>query len=308
MAPAREATPVKRVGFVGLGTMGWPMFRHIVGKREEAGLETVLGFDRAEIANDDGPAIAALAPSLRELVAAVDAVHLCLPGGDELEEICRGDGGLLASVRPGQVVVDHGTSPVPLTRKLADAFVEKDVVFVDAPITRTRAAAESGTLIVLFGGDARTLERVRPAIDCFSEEIVHCGPLGAGQMVKQLNNMVLFQTVAALSEALSTARANGLDGDALFDALEKGSADSFALRNHGRKALLSGDFPERAFATRYALKDLAYAIELAESAGIGLQQAETTRRLFEDAIEAGDGEKYFPVILNRYGAVPDSNR
>ena len=276
------------------------MFGHMLAKREDAGLDVVVGFDRSPGLGADSDIAPALAASVSDLVAAVDVIHLCLPGGDELSAVCQGPNGLLSQVRGGQTVIDHGTSPVPLTRELARAFETKDVTFADAPITRTRAAAESATLIVLFGGTAQTLQHVSPAIACFSEEIVHCGDVASGQIVKQLNNMVLFQTVAALSEALATAEANGMDGARLFDALEKGSADSFALRTHGRKALLADAFPERAFATRYALKDLDYAIELAESVGIELPQAEATKALFTDAIAAGDGDKYFPVILKRY--------
>jgi hypothetical protein len=93
-----------------------------------------------------------------------------------------------------------------------------------------------------------------------ASEVTHCGEAGAGQAVKILNNMVLFQTVVGLAEALCIARANGVDGKILFETLTKGSADSFGLRNHGMKAMLPGVFPQRAFSTNYALKDLVYAI------------------------------------------------
>ena len=101
-----------------------------------------------------------------------------------------------------------------------------------------------------------------------ASDVTHCGEAGAGQAVKILNNMVLFQTVVALGEALTIARAYGVDGKVLFETLTKGSADSFALRNHGMKAMLPGVFPERAFSTEYALKDLSYAIQMAEESGV----------------------------------------
>src|SRR5204862_7034013 len=120
---------------------------------------------------------------------------------------------------------------------------------------------------------------------------------GAGQAVKILNNMILFQTVVGLAEALCIARANGIDGKILFETLTKGSADSFGLRNHGLKALLPGVFPERAFSTDYALKDLSYAIQMAEDRGVPALGADVVREMMERAIELGHGKEYWPVIL-----------
>ncbi|MEO1720201.1 MAG: NAD(P)-dependent oxidoreductase, partial [Pseudomonadota bacterium] len=203
-----------------------------------------------------------------------------------------------ALTREGQTVIDHGTSPVGLTRELAHAFAARGATFVDAPITRTRAAAEAGTLVVLFGGSVESFEHTKPVIEAFAEEVFHCGDVGAGQVVKQMNNMVLIQTVVGIGEALATARAAGVDGETLFAALEAGSGDSFALRNHGRKAMLPGVFPERAFSTTYALKDLDYAISLARQLGLDLNGAHTAKALLEQTIAAGNGDAYWPVVGN----------
>ena len=127
--------------------------------------------------------------------------------------------------------------------------------------------------------------------------MTHCGAAGAGQTVKILNNMVLFQTVVALAEALTIARAQGVDGKVLFETLSKGSADSFALRNHGMKAMLPGAFPERAFSTEYALKDLGYAIEMGEQHGVPGLGADVVREVMERAVELGHGKEYWPVLL-----------
>jgi 3-hydroxyisobutyrate dehydrogenase-like beta-hydroxyacid dehydrogenase len=113
--------------------------------------------------------------------------------------------------------------------------------------------------------------------------------------------MVLIETVVALADALSLARGNGLDGRVLFETLAKGSGDSFALRNHGMKAMLPGLYPEQAFSASYALKDLDYAFELAADAGIELAAAKVARAKLVAAIESGDGDKYWPVIANFMG-------
>ena len=183
-----------------------------------------------------------------------------------------------------------------LTRALAAEFEARGARYLDAPVARTRQAAEAGTLSVMVGGDAETFARVQPILACIASEITHCGVIGSGQVTKILNNMVLFETVAALSEAYAIARRAGLDPALLFDTLAKGSADSFALRSHGMKAIIPQTFPERAFSVEYARKDLAYALELAADTKVDAEGARRVDDLFERAIQAGLGEQYHPVI------------
>jgi 3-hydroxyisobutyrate dehydrogenase-like beta-hydroxyacid dehydrogenase len=221
---------------------------------------------------------------------------LSLPSGREVAALCDGEAGLVALSRPGQVIVDLGTSPVALARDLARRLAAKDVAFADAPVARTRQAAQDGTLSVMVGTDAATFARVAPVLRCCASEISHCGDVGAGQFVKIMNNMILFQTGVALAEALALARRNGVDPALLFETLSKGSADSFALRNHGLKAMLPGRFPEQAFSAAYALKDIGYALELAGEAGLALPGAELARDLLRATVEAGYGEEYWPAL------------
>jgi 3-hydroxyisobutyrate dehydrogenase-like beta-hydroxyacid dehydrogenase len=153
----------------------------------------------------------------------------------------------------------------------------------------------------MIGGEAATVERVRPLLATFASDITHCGPVGCGQVVKILNNMVLFETVVAISEAHAIGERAGVDPALLFDALSKGSADSFALRSHGMKAVLPGEFPERAFSVQYARKDLGYALKLAQQTGIDARGARVVDAWFEEAIAQGDGELYHPVISRQIG-------
>lgn len=286
------------VGFIGLGVMGEPMCRHVAQKGAGGKVKQVVGYDlsAAPLARlaDHGVEAAA---SPRSLLQQADVILMSLPGDEQLNALCRGPGGLLEHVEAGQTIVDLGTSSVDLTRTLHAEFTARGAFYADAPVARTRAAAESGTLAVLVGAANEVFEEVHPVLACFAEEVVHCGAIGAGQVVKQMNNMVLFQTVTALAEALSIAQSCGVDGETLFAAMGKGSGNSFALQNHGRKALLPGTFPERAFSTSYALKDLSYAIDLAQKAGIQVSGANATRELFEQAIAQGYGEDYFPTVI-----------
>ena len=196
-----------------------------------------------------------------------DLLFLCLPSAKHVRAVFEGDG-ILKNIRSGQVVVDLGTSSVSQTRDFAKQLQAKGASWADAPIARTRQAAQDGTLSVMVGATPALYAAIEPLIRCFATDVTHCGEVGAGQVTKILNNMVLFETVNALAEAVAVAKHNGVDPKLLLDTLSKGSADSFALRNHGMKAIVPGNFPERAFSTEYALKDLSYALELAADAGI----------------------------------------
>ncbi|MGB6399186.1 MAG: NAD(P)-dependent oxidoreductase [Bradyrhizobium sp.] len=282
----------KTIGFIGLGVMGEPICRNLVKKSGARVIAFDLSPEPLARLHEEG---ADVAGSVATLVTVSEIVFLCLPSAKHVRSVFEGDG-VLKNIRSGQVVVDLGTSSVSQTRDFARQLQAKGASWADAPIARTRQAAQDGTLSVMVGASAELFAVIEPLIRCFATDVTHCGDVGAGQVTKILNNMVLFQTVNALAEAVAVARRNGVDPKLLLDTLSKGSADSFALRNHGIKAIVPGVFPERAFSTEYALKDLAYALELAGDAGIQIRGAELTARILQEAIDAGSGEAYFPVI------------
>jgi len=241
----------------------------------------------------------ARAASIADVVQRADVVFLCLPGEPQVRGVCLDGGGVVGAVRAGQTVVDCSTAPVALARELAGAFKARGVDFADAPVARTAQAARDGTLSIMVGADVDVFQRIRPLLACMGSEVTHCGAAGAGQAVKLMNNMVVAQTVVALAEALAVARASGaVDPRVLFETLTKGSADSFVLRNHGMKSLLPDTHPtEGAFPTTYIIKDLTYALGLAESSGLVLEQATVTRRLMERTVEAGYAKNYYTAVL-----------
>jgi 3-hydroxyisobutyrate dehydrogenase-like beta-hydroxyacid dehydrogenase len=287
-------TAAAKAGFIGLGVMGEPICANMA--RKTGTPFTAYDTKTAPLERLSAQSVQAVA-SAAELVERSDIVFLSLPGGPEVEAVCRGADGLLAHVRPGAIVVDMSTTPVNLTRDLAAAFAEKGACFVDAPVARTRQAAIDGTLSIMVGADRESFDTIRPYLDAAASEVTLCGEVGCGQVVKILNNMVLFQTVVALAEAMSIAREAGVDESLLLDTLSKGSADSFALRNHGMKAMSPRRFPDDAFPTDYAIKDVSYALDLAEQTGIDAQGAALARRMLERSSKAGNGKAYFPALI-----------
>jgi len=280
------------IGFIGLGVMGEPICRNLVKKGGAAVIAFDLAAEPLARLRAEGAAVAA---SVAEVVNKSDIVFLCLPSAKQVRGVFEGDG-ILQNIRKSQIVVDLGTSSVKQTRDFAKQLQAKGASWADAPIARTRQAAQDGTLSVMVGASPELFAAIEPLIRCFATDVTHCGDVGAGQVTKILNNMVLFETVNALAEAVAVAKRNGVDPALLLDTLSKGSADSFALRNHGIKAIVPGSYPERAFSTEYALKDLTYALELAADAGITLRGAELVGIVLQEAIDAGSGGAYFPVI------------
>jgi 3-hydroxyisobutyrate dehydrogenase len=287
-----KVTQYKTIGFIGLGVMGEPICRNLLKKSGARIVAFDLSPEPLARLRGEGVHVAA---AVAEVVTQSELVFLCLPSAKHLRSVFEGDG-ILENIRAGQIVVDLGTSSVNQTREFAGQLHAKGASWADAPIARTRQAAQDGTLSVMVGTTPELYAAIEPLIRCFATDVTHCGDVGAGQVTKILNNMVLFETVNALSEAVAIAKASGVDPKLLLETLSKGSADSFALRNHGLKAIVPGVFPERAFSTEYALKDLSYALELAREGGITLRGAELIGTILQEAIDAGSGDNYFPVI------------
>jgi 3-hydroxyisobutyrate dehydrogenase-like beta-hydroxyacid dehydrogenase len=281
------------LGFIGLGTMGAPMCRNLAAKSGQevrafdSDLEALAQLDQAGVSP---------AESIRDVAEHADIIFLSLPGGSHVTAVCLGAGSLLTHLKPGGLVVDFSTTPVQLARDLNARFLARGIQFADAPVARTRQAAVDGTLSVMVGAPEHVFVRIKPLLECVATDITHCGGPGTGQAMKLVNNMVLFQNVVAVAEALALIRHAGVDPELAFEVLSKGSADSFALRNHGMKAMLKGDYPEKAFSSEYALKDIRYALRLAEEAGMFLHGADNAKEIIKKAIRAGYGKEYFPAL------------
>lgn len=282
------------LGFIGLGVMGEPICRNMLQKSGAPML--ISDLNPAPVARLT--ALGATESTVEEIASSADILFLSLPGGPQVEAVA---GQILPHLRPGATLVDMSTAPVGLTRRLATEAEARGAFYADAPVARTRAAAEAGTLAIMVGAEDATFARIEPILSHAGDTILHCGPVGCGQVAKILNNMVLFQNVVAMSEALALGKAAGMDGAKLFDVISQGSGDSFALRNHGMKAMIPDTFPKQAFPTDYALKDVSYALDLAREAGLSAPGAELAEARMKMAQAAGYAEDYFPVLARLAG-------
>jgi 3-hydroxyisobutyrate dehydrogenase-like beta-hydroxyacid dehydrogenase len=282
------------IGFIGLGVMGEPICRNLAKKSGQKIIAYDLSPEPLARLADAGVQAAG---SVRDVAEKADYIFLSLPGGKEVKHVCAGPGGsLMLRAKSNAYIVDLSTTPVALAREMYDRFHARGIHFADAPVARTREAAEKGTLSIMVGGPEATFKRVKPLLVHIGTDVMHCGAAGAGQALKLINNMMLFQNVLAVAEGLGLAKRIGIDLDLALAVLTKGSADSFALRNHGVKAIMAGDFPERAYSVDYARKDLAYVLELARQAKMELPGAQNVGAILDKAAEAGLDKNYFPVI------------
>jgi len=282
--------PVSTIGFIGLGVMGEPMCGHLARRCGLPVLAHDLRSEPLERLAGQGVRPA----SLEQIAAACDLILLSLPDGKAVAAVV---GHLEPHLRPGQCVVDTSTSSVALTRQIGQRLTEKGIEYADAPVARTREAAARGELSIMVGATEATFARIRPILETMGTDVTHCGPVGCGQVVKILNNMLAFQHCAALAEAIAIGRRNGVPADVLLPTMAMGSGDSFVLRSHGMKAMLPGVFPDRAFSTRYAMKDLSYALEMADEAGLDMKAAKLAMERLKQAEAAGHGDQYHPVVL-----------
>lgn len=280
------------VGFIGVGVMGEPICRHIATKGGAPVIASDLNAEPLARLAEHG--VRTVAP--QELTTQADIVFMSLPSGEVMKQVVAAPGGLAERLRPGTTLVDLSTSSVDVTLEVARLLRDKGIAFADAPVMRTRAAAEAGTLAVPVGASPEVFERIAPFIRTFASDVTHAGDVSAGQVVKILNNMVLYETVLALSEAAAIGRRAGVQPDVLFQAFSTGSADSFALRNHGMKAIAPQHFPEKAFPVTYAKKDISYAVALGEQVNVDPTGARNLLETLQKAIDAGHGDKYAPAI------------
>jgi 3-hydroxyisobutyrate dehydrogenase-like beta-hydroxyacid dehydrogenase len=284
-------TSTPTIGFIGLGVMGGPMCRNVALKHPGR----VIAFDMNEgafsILDDTKGEWAASMPTL---AAEADFILLSLPGGPQVKAVATE---VAHHAKPGMTIVDLSTTPVALAREVASGLAPQGIDFADAPVARTREAAQRGELSIMVGASHEVFERIRPILDYMATDITHGGDVGTGQVLKLVNNMLVFEHVVTLAEMIVLGERAGVKAETLLDAVSKGSGDSFVLRNHGRKAMLPRDFPEKSFPPEYVLKDIDYVFQLAAETGVPIKAAETVRRYYEMAVEKGLGGRYFPGVI-----------
>jgi 3-hydroxyisobutyrate dehydrogenase len=274
-----------RIGFVGLGNMGGRMAARLVG----AGF-AVAGFDPAE-----GRAEAVGATPVAGAAAAADgarAVLLSLPDSTVVERVV--DGGLLEATTAGQVVVDLSTAAPDSSRALHERFAQRGVEFIDAGVSGGAAAAEKGTLAIMAGGSAATLDGLADVLEPIASRVFHMGDPGAGHSTKLLNNFLNAVSLAATAEVMVAGRRAGLDLERLLEVLNASSGVNFATQNRFPR-IVQGDYLEGGLTGRLMMKDVLLYVEHLRDLGVPSLNAAGPLAAFGLAGQLG----YADVISNR---------
>jgi 3-hydroxyisobutyrate dehydrogenase-like beta-hydroxyacid dehydrogenase len=273
VSPTRGIGPGSKVGLIGLGLMGRPMGLNLL----KAGYSLTVWNRTASRAESLVGAGATLADSPEEVATASDVLITIVSDPPALEGVLWGSSasghgpGALASLRPGSIYIDSSTVSPVLARKIASSCAERQIAFLDAPVTGGTWGAEKGELVFMVGGDAQVLKDAEPVFSVLGKRWFHLGPNGAGQTIKLAMNLILALQVDALAEALALVTAAGLPGEKLVEVLQSSMARA-AVLDVKAPLLLKGEYPP-SFPLRLMHKDMGLALDLAKEAGVALPAA-----------------------------------
>lgn len=246
---------IESVGLIGLGKMGGPIARHMLAKGF-----SVAGYDVNVDSLAAATASGVIGTSAPAEVAEQSDVTIVVVGFDsEVEQVIFADDGLLSGAKPGSIIAIASTVAPHFVKRLPERFGDKDVRLLDIPLTRGEQAAEDGKLLILGGGDQEAFERCRPVFESFSDAIFHLGPLGAGQVGKLVNNLILWACMSANFEGLKLAERLGVDPEPLREALVESSAQNWSLETRAEEKPVP-----------WAEKDMTIVLKEADGARISL--------------------------------------
>jgi 3-hydroxyisobutyrate dehydrogenase-like beta-hydroxyacid dehydrogenase len=277
-----DPTPSRRVAFLGLGVMGYPMAGHLA----RAG-HTVTVYNRspakAQAWEKEYGGNSAATP--REAAAGADFVFACVGNDDDLRSVVLGADGALAGMQPGAVFVDHTTASAEVARELYAQAQAKGLQFVDAPVSGGQAGAVNGALTVMCGGDAAPFDAMKPAAMAFSKAVTLVGASGAGQLAKMVNQVCIAGLVQGLSEAIAFGQKAGLDMKQVLEVIGKGAAQSWQMDNRG--ATMVDDKFDFGFAVDWMRKDLGLVLDEARRNGAKLPVTALVDQFYGDVQSMG---------------------
>ena len=281
-----------KVAFVGLGHMGFPMAGHLVG----AGVEvTVFNRTTATAQRWHARYGGQIAATPAAAAADADVVCVCVGNDDDVRQVTTGAGGVLGSLRPGGVLVDHSTASAVLAREIGDAAAATGVGFVDAPVSGGQAGAEAGRLSIMCGGAPEHVDIVRPVFAAYAASVTHLGPVGNGQLTKMVNQVLCAAAIEGAAEALNLAQTVGLDPELVLQAVTGGAANSWYLANRG--ATMMRDEFEFGFAVDWMRKDLRICLDEAARRAIPLPLTALAEQDYAASQLRGDGRLDASAII-----------
>jgi 3-hydroxyisobutyrate dehydrogenase/2-hydroxy-3-oxopropionate reductase len=275
-----------KLGFLGLGIMGYPMARHLL----EAGHEVALWSHTAQKARElakNGSGKFCATP--KEVGANADCIFLCVGDTAMSEQVVLGSNGIIAGAKSGTVVVDASTVSPSASRAMGAKLAEKGIQFLDAPCTGSRPGAEKGTLTFMIGGDQGVFERVRPYFEPMGKQLYYCGGPGMGLHAKLTQNLILSNLLQAFNEGLVLSTKAGVDPELMLQILDNSAAKS-GLISFKAPYVFRRDFSTN-FSVKWMHKDIGLMLDSAEELNVPLPLTGLTQQMFRAAIASGHGDE-----------------
>jgi len=281
-----ETTPSRKVAFLGLGVMGYPMAGHLaLAGHSVTVYNRTATKSQAWCAEFSGAAKLTHAATPKLAARDADIVFSCVGNDDDLRGIALGADGAFAGMKPGAIFVDHTTASANVARELYAAARQLGLQFIDAPVSGGQAGAQNGMLTVMCGGDLAAFDSVLPIAMAFSRAFTLMGTSGAGQLTKMVNQICIAGLVQGLSEAIAFGQNAGLDMNQVLDVIGKGAAQSWQLDNRG-KTMVADQF-EFGFAVDWMRKDLGLVLEEARRNGSRLPVTALVDQFYADVQRMG---------------------
>jgi 3-hydroxyisobutyrate dehydrogenase-like beta-hydroxyacid dehydrogenase len=285
---------MKNIGLVGVGLMGHGIAKNIVKKGwslnylRHAGNQPTIDLDQLGAISWGTAA---------DMAVASDVVLICVTGSAQVEDVLIGSGQVLPALQEGAIVIDCSTAIPSSTRALAAKVAARGCHFIDAAMTRTPKEAEEGRLNLLVGGDTAIVEKVRPLLNTFAENIFVAGSVGSGHQLKLVHNVISLGSVTLIAEVAACALADGIDKEAMIDCLRKGGAGGIAL-DRIAPYILEGSCEKLQFSIENAYKDLGYYKEMAEHNRAAKAVAEAIHQTLGALVMKGDGKAFVPELAS----------
>jgi 2-hydroxy-3-oxopropionate reductase len=268
----------KRIGFIGLGLMGKPMSRNLL----KAGYQVTV-FNRSRPAMDELKADGAiLGESPQDVASRSDVVIAMVPDSPDVKDVMLGQSGVIQSTRPRMIVIDMSTISPAVERAIAQRFAEKDVEYLDAPVTGGQEGAVNATLSIMVGGAKEALDRSIDVFGAMGKKITYVGPSGAGQIVKACNQLIIALTYVGVGEALVMGTKAGIDPSVLVEAIKDGAARCWALDARAPRVMRRQFSP--GFKAKHHLKDLGFVRDLAKEMNLKLEGSKMVYAMFGELV------------------------
>lgn len=275
-----------KLGFLGLGIMGYPMARNLLNAGHEVALWSHTASKAQELAAI-GKGTACATPA--EVAAQSDCIFLCVGDSEMSEKVILGANGILSAAKPGTVVADASTVSRASSRRVYEALSEKGVEFLDAPCTGSKPGAEGGTLTFMIGGKQDVFERVKPYLEPMGKRLYYCGGPGMGLAAKLSQNLILSNILMAFNEGMVLATKSGMDPELMLDILDNSAAKS-GLIAFKAPYVFRRDFSTN-FSVKWMHKDIGLMLDSANELDVPLPLTGLTQQLFRAAIAQGHGEE-----------------